>query len=58
MRRSPFADRPERRVAPRTLSELMSTDPSADAPSDDRTVSANRGTRRRARAPRTLRNTT
>ncbi|MEV5570571.1 hypothetical protein AB0L06_10995 [Spirillospora sp. NPDC052269] len=54
MRRSRFADRPERRVAPRTLSDLLAT----DAPADERTPAAKRRTRRRPRAARTLRHTT
>ncbi|WP_158587997.1 hypothetical protein [Actinomadura logoneensis] len=50
MRRSSFADRPERAVAPRTLSELLDT--------DEDVLGAVPRTRRAPRAARTLRNAT
>ncbi|MEV4257526.1 hypothetical protein AB0J52_30585 [Spirillospora sp. NPDC049652] len=55
MRRSSFADRPERAVAPRTLAELMATDEAAPAADEDQPAAARR-TRRAPRAARTLRN--
>jgi hypothetical protein len=55
MRRSSFADRPERAVAPRTLAELMATDEAAPAADEGQPASARR-TRRAPRAARTLRN--
>lgn len=56
MRSSRLIDRPEPAVAPRTLAELLATDPAADGAGGEDVPAVPRRARRRPRAARTLRN--